>query len=204
MKYFSMSMTLEEAKSTYRSLAKDMHPDVGGDEEEFKILANEYAEYQREIFQPPISSIDDMMVAAGIMVDLIVKTLVELYPRTKVILNYAPASIDVEVPGNVPLRKMLHIESIINSFQYPFQVTLFFRRNESKKWFSMWTKGNVTYINMQQDEIADMSDAKTTYTGTRYVLDRNRRYESCVDKKEHHTYYLHRTPKFDLKELLGV
>ena len=39
MKYLSETMTIDEAKKKYRALAKKMHPDVGGDEEEFKILA---------------------------------------------------------------------------------------------------------------------------------------------------------------------
>ena len=48
MKYLSTDMSPEEAKRKYRTLAKTMHPDVGGDEEEFKILAKEYTELQCE------------------------------------------------------------------------------------------------------------------------------------------------------------
>ena len=39
-KYLSESMSLDEARKAYRSLAKQLHPDIGGDEDEFKILAH--------------------------------------------------------------------------------------------------------------------------------------------------------------------
>ena len=42
MKYFNTSNTAEELKKEYRKLAKLLHPDLGGNEEEFKVMQNEF------------------------------------------------------------------------------------------------------------------------------------------------------------------
>ena len=42
MKYFNNCKTAEELKKEYRKLAKQLHPDLGGNAEEFKLMQNEY------------------------------------------------------------------------------------------------------------------------------------------------------------------
>lgn len=42
MKYFTNCKTAEELKKEYRILAKQLHPDLGGDTEEFKTMQNEF------------------------------------------------------------------------------------------------------------------------------------------------------------------
>lgn len=44
MKYFSKCKTAEDVKATFKDLAKRLHPDCGGDAEEFKKMMNEYTE----------------------------------------------------------------------------------------------------------------------------------------------------------------
>lgn len=44
MKYIKNVETLEELKKAYKKLALKLHPDCGGNEEEMKILNNEYDE----------------------------------------------------------------------------------------------------------------------------------------------------------------
>lgn len=41
-KYFGNCKTIEDVKETYRKLAKKLHPDCGGDAEEFKKMTAEY------------------------------------------------------------------------------------------------------------------------------------------------------------------
>lgn len=42
MKYFENCKNIEDIKEMYRKLAKKLHPDCGGDAEEFKKMMNEY------------------------------------------------------------------------------------------------------------------------------------------------------------------
>ena len=73
-KYLSESMSLDEARKAYRSLAKQLHPDIGGDEDELKILAHEYSVIERRASESVIANISDIMEAAGAMVGVIAQT----------------------------------------------------------------------------------------------------------------------------------
>lgn len=42
MKYFKGVETIEELKKAYKELAKKLHPDLGGNKEEFQVMNNEY------------------------------------------------------------------------------------------------------------------------------------------------------------------
>lgn len=44
IKYFQNVQSEDEADSLYRELAKKFHPDIGGNEEDFKDMKNEYQE----------------------------------------------------------------------------------------------------------------------------------------------------------------
>lgn len=201
-KYLSANMTEEEAKRAYRSLAKEMHPDVGGSEEDFKILAREYAAIQKQVSEAPIADIGDMMMAAGAQVGVIAKTLAELYPRTRVVLNYTLSAIEAEITGNVPMERMLLIERIINSFGYPFTTTLLFKRGERKSWIKLRTVGDVTMINTDVGVDVEVGD-EPAYKGRRYTLYKGAKFETCYDKNTDHTYCMRRMPKYSLRDLMG-
>ena len=64
-KYLSESMSLDEARKAYRSLAKQLHPDIGGDEDEFKILAHEYSVIERRASESVIANISDISDAGS-------------------------------------------------------------------------------------------------------------------------------------------
>lgn len=202
-KYLSESMTAEEAKKAYRSLAKRMHPDVGGSEEEFKVLANEYSFLEKRASESVIANIEDIMEAAGAMVNVVADTLRELYPRTRVVLNYTTTTIDAEISGNVPVERMLIIEQVINSFKYPFVVNIYFKREPRKSWITMSTGASTTWINTPAGTQIDVKD-KPVYAGRRYIIYRGARYEQCLDKKTNHLYIMKRIPKYSLQELLGI
>ena len=202
-KYLSEQMTLDEARKAYRSLAKKLHPDVGGDEEEFKILAGEYSALERRASESVIANLGDIMEAAGAMVSVIEQTLRELYPRTRVVLNYTFASIEAEFFGNVPIERMVAIEQIINSFEYPFTVTILFKRDVRKSPITLCTKNRITWINTPLDVAIDVKDP-AVYSGRRYIIHRGSKYEQCVDKKNNHLYIMRRIPKYSLQELLGI
>ena len=196
-------MTLEEARKAYRTLAKQLHPDVGGDEDEFKILASEYSALERRASESVIANINDIMEAAGAMVGVIAQTLRELYPRTRVVLNYTSYTIEAEFFGNVPVERMVAIEQVINSFGYPFAVTVLFKRDVRKTAITLFTKNNITWINIPQEVGVDVKETPI-YSGRRYIIHRGGKYELCEDKKNSHLYVMRRIPKYSLQELLGI
>jgi len=55
MNYFINCSSIEEAKTTFRELAKQHHPDIGGDAETFKQIRSQFEnfikEYSEHIFQ---------------------------------------------------------------------------------------------------------------------------------------------------------
>ena len=203
MKYLKEDMTVAEAKAAYRRLAKTLHPDAGGDEQEFKILSDEYVSIVRLFSKPPAVSFDDFMRVVDARVSTIIETIRELYPRTLVTLYYTPAEVILSF-HNTPLRKMLEIERIVKEFKFNMRTTIQFEREGSKKKYTVFTEGPQVYINIGKKETPILEGAKRTYDGRRYKIDTNRVYERCTDTKTGTVYTMRRTPKFRLKELMGL
>lgn len=56
MKYFNNCKTAEELKKSYRKYAKQLHPDLGGNEEEFKVMQNEFEKIWEQLKNIHINS----------------------------------------------------------------------------------------------------------------------------------------------------
>lgn len=201
MKYLSENLSPEEAKRKYRTLAKTMHPDVGGDEEEFKILADEYAAIVRLSEAPKYPSMAELQAQAATLVNKLVELLSELYPRTKVVLHYYPGNVDAEFLGNTTLPRMVEIAQIIRKFLPSYRVTTYFYREGRKSPFTLELNGTVAYIGVQRG--TEVGTLECTYKGRRYNLFANRKYEMCTDGKMDRTYIMRKSPKFPLRSLVG-
>ena len=111
-------------------------------------------------------------------------------------LNYTSSTIEAEFYGNVPVERMVAIEQVINSFGYPFSVIVLFKRDVRKTAITLFTKNNITWINIPQEVGVDVKETPI-YSG-------RRKYEQCEDKKNSHLYVMRRIPKYSLQELLGI
>jgi hypothetical protein len=90
-KYFSADQTIEQARSEFRKLCLELHPDKGGNEEEFKSMKNEYdgiikilsafeagnanrenrrARYTYEMEQELAEKIESMLNIPGIIIEI--------------------------------------------------------------------------------------------------------------------------------------
>lgn len=204
MKYLNPNMSGAEAKATYRQLSKQLHPDVGGDEEEFKILADEYTAIRSHQVLQDIS-LDDMLVAAGKRVMSIADTVADLYPRTSVLLNYSHDEIIAVYAGNTSFSRMREIERIILSFDKPyrFKVSSKFKRANRVAYISMMTIGDTTWINTYAGTPYDVA-ADPVSKGRRYTFYKGKKFEVCFDVKENHRYVMRRVRSLPLRELMGV
>lgn len=203
MKYFVENISKEDAKKVFREMVKTLHPDVGGDEEEFKILADEYATVMKGQIDY-VKARRDAVERVSEKVDALLSIFAEVYPKTRVMLRYDSRMIEAELNETVPFKKMLHIESIIRKFAPELDVTLVFQRGGSKRLYNLTTVGNYTFINCKPEDEYSMVDAKAVYTGRRYTIEKNKSFEFGTDSKEGHVYILKRTSKFSMKELFGV
>ena len=196
---------MAEAKSLYRKLAMTMHPDVGGDTDEFALLASEYAALQVQQSELNIPSYDDVMEPLRRKITLLTDFLNEVYPRTSISIMYSYASVDVYFNNATPLPKMLEIEKLIHTFDLQWRTVLYFRRGGSVKWYSIETTDGFTfYCNMPQDGEPDCGNSLPVYEGRRYTIVQNKKYSVASDKKTGLKIIMKRTPKFTLQELMGL
>lgn len=56
-------MTEEDAKTRFKELAKQLHPDRGGNEEEFKQMCNEYSTYKEQLLRKTNTEYEDWEIA---------------------------------------------------------------------------------------------------------------------------------------------
>ena len=205
MKYFPDGISLEEAKNVYRTCAKTMHPDVGGDTDEFAILSTEYAAVRAQGALPVEFSYEDLMAPIRKKVEAVLDVLSEVYPRTNINIAYSYASVDVNFRDETPLPKMLVIEEIIRKFDFGIPVVLYFRRGQSVKRYPLVRISDTVYhCNMAPDEVPELENASNSYRGRRYVIWQTRKYAYSEDRKTGIKIIMHRNTKFTLQELMGL
>lgn len=204
MKYLREDMSQEEARKAYRKFAKTLHPDVGGNEQEFQILANEYAAISRRGMQDVAESYESIMQRTEKVIQLLLNTLYELYPRTPVHISYSAISAELEVPDNTPLQKMVHIAQIAQDVPLKWRVTVFFGMPGVKRKYTLRIVRDTVYINVGMNDTPNVTDGKVIHKGSRYCIEQGTQYEFCKDQKTGLRYYLRRTPKLKLKELLRL
>ncbi len=204
MTYFSAGMTRAEVRRTYHYHAKTMHPDVGGDEEAFKEMTDEYARLMRQFASTTTETAQSMMDAVHKRASLILEVLRDAYPRTVFTVSYTYDSVTVTFDNNTPFGKMMDIERIAKELDSIDRLIILFKRGDSKKRYTFSTLGSEVYINMSESIRPDMSTATMLHRGPRYTVLWTRTHDCAIDAKENRTYCMRRTPKFELKELLGI
>ena len=80
---------------------------------------------------------------------------------------------------------------------------MLFKRDVRKTAITLFTKNNITWINIPQEVGVDVKETPI-YSGRRYIIHRGGKYEQCEDKKNSHLYVMRRIPKYSLQELLGI
>lgn len=204
MTYFSVGMTEAEVRRTFRYHAKTMHPDIGGDEETFKEMMGEYVQLMRQFSSTAPVTAQSMMEVVHKRASLILEVLRDAYPRTVFTVSYAYNSVTITFDNNTPFTKMMDMECIAKALDPTDKIIMLFKRGESRKYYTFSTLGSEVYINMVEAIRPDMSTATMLHQGPRYTLIRTRAYDCAIDAKENRTYCMRRTPKFELKELLGI
>lgn len=89
--YFDKCETLEECKALYKELAKKMHPDMGGDADEFKAMFDEYSETIADISAEPVYLQDEYVAVAKALAGVVRTKRPEIYRTLEGVAKVAPA-----------------------------------------------------------------------------------------------------------------
>lgn len=204
MKYFTPGMSQEEAHKIYRSYAKTMHPDAGGDEEAFKELANEYATICAQEVNGGYTSIEEMLMDSLEIARKIRATIFDIYPRIPLRVLAGPVNIEFYFTDIVPFKKVLHITEIASSFKVAIDFLFTFLRPELKKRIDLSVDGDITYINMRKSERPAIMEGNTIYNGRRYTVVKGKKFSQCTDSKERRTYIMKNSSKLSIMELFNL
>lgn len=204
MKYFTPGMSKEEIHRVWKKWARVLHPDVGGDENEFKILSNEYAELEAGFVARQVQTVEELQKRNDIIADGIVNTLNEIYPRTKVTVWVAFCSFEVEIYESIPFKKVLHIVELVTSMAGDVRSEFTFKRPTLKRAIHLETRSDFVYINCTPEDAIDRSGLTSIYAGRRYLVSQNKKYAFCEDKTEAKQYIMKRSPKLNILELFNL
>lgn len=135
--YFTDCKTLEEAKTLYRKLSKELHPDLGGNTEEFKKMQSSYEKF-----------VSNFMFTAWAKAESENKTGDNNFSKFDYILKkIIDFDMDIEIIGFWIYAK--------NSYAYKEQLkTLeFWFSNKHKAWIFSGSKKNKRATKLTEDQI---------------------------------------------------
>lgn len=88
--YFDNCNTIEECKELYKTLAKKMHPDMGGDADDFKAMFDEYSEAVADLQSEPAFLKDEYINLAKAVAGIVKTKKPEVYKTMEGVAKFAP------------------------------------------------------------------------------------------------------------------
>lgn len=215
MKWFSEGLSKEEIKKRYKDLARQWHPDMhtGKDtyeeaEENFKEITDEYTQAVKAIVAVEenwfdVDAATDKLYNRLVLAEQLVK---EIYPRSRVSYVAFVLTPTIEfIDDNIPMNKMMHIVTIVQSVLDTTRLAVEFHRPCRKKKFTcIWdTVRRWLYIECEPDEVPN--EWVVAPNARRYMYSVCLRWEKVFDTKSNIHYVKRKSPKADLrKDLLGL
>lgn len=203
--YFQHCKTENEVRKTYRTLAKKLHPDLGGDEEKMKILTTEYKE--------ALKTLRSMESKSWNVIELVKSRLHELGVITPYSI-YCGKVIEITLERGVNPNQVLRIEADIRSELSSYGFLLFLRYWGVRKArpYNIFTIGCITFIDMDSvDTYLHYAKQTGSYeqalykTLAAYVADvknGEKWYDAHWDIKIKHGYIMHCSKTLTLTDLL--
>lgn len=201
MRYMSSVTTPQERKKIFRQWAKKLHPDVGGDPEEFKRLLREYETTEQSGSTADTSSTQMCAKIHTYMTALEVPVSADIACYKK--------HVEVALERGIDLGRVLKIEQGVRGLTAAQGFSLMFRyRGSRQKPYSIETRGEVTYINFNAADYAEVHHQLQWASNTEEILWRTcealgkHRYEFVWDNVANHGYIMHCSRTMRLADLV--
>lgn len=206
---FKKCTTRSEVRKMRNTLAKQLHPDLGGNEEKMKILNAEYERRLQEVTENEPKN--GAITVEG--VEIVENILSKLGVGSREISPGKPMTITLEY-GVAP-SKVLKIESAIRDELgkrgTPFCLEYWGARNSRP--YKIFTSGCITFIDVDAEETylhyvkqTGSCEEALYKTYAAYVFDGTygeKWYEVHWDNKRMHGYLMHRSKTLSLSDLLA-
>lgn len=203
--YFQHCKTENEVRKTYRTLAKKLHPDLGGDEEKMKILTTEYKE--------ALKTLHSMESKSWNVIELVKSRLYELGVTTPYSI-YCGKVIEITLESGVDPNRILVIEADIRSAieSCGSRLRLKYWGTRRSRPYEIFTSGCATFIDIDaEDTYLHYAKQTGSYeqalykTLAAYVADvknGEKWYDAHWDIKTKHGYIMHCSKTLTLTDLL--
>lgn len=209
--WFAPGLTEEELKKEYRKLAREYHPDMhvgqadhDDYEEYFKEISSQYAAYFVKLSTAEAPGVDDIQEATLRRTNIARAIVEEVYPRTDIGWSVGAYEVFMEFHRSTPLQKMVHIVQLVKeSMGAKCPVICEFYRDGAKKRRTLTLIGNAALVDCELADVP-LSGYKVVSAGRRYKVMEQGRWQMVEDTKTQMRYAMRKTPKLNLKELLGI